>query len=321
MDAVTAGPLGRPGAAELTERLGDPLAALFAPRGRRIDLTPLPFTPRADAPAALRVNDSAGRPLAAILCSAPEAPGMVQRAMSRALEARARLGADAARPILEPLMQGQVRGLSYAVLPWCDSPSTLRPLWWLQRRALRAALLDWLHRVAVATAREPASDDIERRFVAPLRHVAALPAASEPVRHAAAQAIERLARGVWQPRTVLMHGDLWKGNVLLRPAPFGTPRLDWAERLVIIDWAGADLHGHAFYDLVRLSYSLGLPAGTLRAEVARHCAVLGCTPRDAMSSLLAALGQIGLALEHFPPAQYAHMVEQCCATLAPAISS
>ena len=317
---MTAGPLGRPGVAELAERLGDPLAALFAPRGRRVDLRPLPFTPRADAPAALRVNDSAGRPLAAILCSAPEAPGMVQRAMSRALQARALLGTELGRPILEPLMQGRVRGLSYAVLPWCDSPSGLRPLWWLQRAALRPALLDWLQRAAAATLRTPAAEESEPRFAAPRRHVAALTAVDAPVRHAARQALERLARGVWQPRTVLMHGDLWRGNLLLRPAP-GLARTNWGERLVLIDWAGADPQGHAFYDLVRLSRSLGLPPRALRAEVERHCAVLGCTPRDAMSSLLAALGQIGLALEHFPPAQYAHMARQCCATLDAALSS
>jgi len=319
-ETLSATPLGRPGVAELTERLGDQLAALCTPRARQVVLAPLPYTPRDDAPTALRVSDAHGRPVAAMLCSAPQAPGMVARAMRRAADARALLGEQDARHILEPLLQGRVRGLSYAVLPWCESLSAFRPLWALQRAALRPALLDWLLRLTQRTVREPVPDEREARFAAPLQHLAGSSAVGARARAAARQALQRLARGEWRARTVLMHGDLWKGNLLLRPRRSVLDAHRWADRFVVIDWPGAEVHGHAFYDLVRLSRSLGLRPDALRHEIARHCAALGCSPDDALASLLAALGQIGMALEHFPPARYAAMVDECVDTLAAALA-
>ncbi len=317
---LSAAPFGRPSVAELSERLGDQLAALCAPRARAVALAPLPYTPREDAPTALRVSDARGRPVAAMLCSSPRAPGMVARAMSRAAEARELLGPEDGRHILEPLLQGRLRGLSWAVLPWCDSPSTLRPLWRLQRAALRPALLDWLLRLTERTMRVPAPEQLEARFAAPLRHLAASPAIGARARAAAEQAAQRLADGAWAPRSVLMHGDLWKGNVLLRPRASALAAPRWGERFVVIDWPGAEVHGHAFYDLVRLSRSLALSPDALRREVERHGAVLSCTGEDALGSLLAALGQIGMALEHFPMARYAGMVDECVQTMATALA-
>ena len=69
------------------------------------------------------------------------------------------------------------------------------------------------------------------------------------------------------------------------------------------------------YDLVRLSESFGLNPPSLSREVLAHCEILSCQQVDATSYLLAALGNIGLNLEHFPVERYLAMCEQVYAYL------
>ena len=69
--------------------------------------------------------------------------------------------------------------------------------------------------------------------------------------------------------------------------------------------------GPAMYDLVRLADSVALNDNGLRHEVHETCQVLGCSVEDAPSHLAAALGHVGLNLEHFPEAIYQRMSIQC----------
>ena len=112
-----------------------------------------------------------------------------------------------------------------------------------------------------------------------------------------------------------MHGDLWKGNILIEPGAARPGRTRWRDRFVVIDWPGSELHGHAIYDLIRLARSMRTPDAALRAEVRRHCDVLGASIEDAMAYLLSALGYIALHLEEFPMDKYLPMVEACHADL------
>ena len=85
---------------------------------------------------------------------------------------------------------------------------------------------------------------------------------------------------------------------------------------MVIDWPGAQARGHALFDLVRLAQSMSLSPAGLRAEVDRHCALLGCDRVDAMSYLLAGVGHMAASLEHFPMETFLHMVRECHARLA-----
>ncbi|HEX6703831.1 MAG TPA: hypothetical protein VF169_03655 [Albitalea sp.] len=307
----------RPSAGDLADQLGERLEAVLQLPRQRISLAPLgSVVPRLDAAAVLRVTDTRGPARAVVMCSSPDAPDMVDRAMTRASQAKALLLPAQGRHILDPLAEGRVQGLSYAVLPHCDELAHGRIAWRLQRGWLAPALFDWLWHAHAATVREVDAGEHERRYGEPLRALARLARLREPVRHAAQRAAHRLLAGVWHPRSVLMHGDLWKGNVLLRPAGSWADLTRWRGRFVVIDWPGAEPRGHAVYDLVRLALSMRLGRRGLAQELQRHAQVLGCEREDTMSHLLAALGQMALVLEHFPMDMFIPMVESCHACLA-----
>jgi hypothetical protein len=298
---------------DLIRSLREPLRAALNEDGD-LDPTPLSEGGLADGTTVLLLRDARRRPRAVVLCSSPAAPSMVHRAMVRARLAKDALGESLGLPILDPLTEGTVDGRTFSVLPYCRPFSTFRPVWWMQRARLRPVLLDWLFRATERTARDVETDAIESTFGEPLRRLESLPQASGRVRSAAGVALEDLRSGAWRPRIVLMHGDLWTGNVLVRPSTAGSPER-WGERLVVIDWAGSEVSGHGMYDLVRLAQSLALSPRALRDEVLRHCRPLGCGAPHALHHLLAALGHVLTHLEFFPVDRFARMVVSCVTTL------
>jgi hypothetical protein len=206
--------------------------------------------------------------------------------------------------------------LSFAALPHCRSLGESRLVWYWQRRALRPVVFEWLRRATEKTLHQPGADELDGSFGAPLRHLSKLAAMPDDVRRAATTALDRLERGVWRPKHVLMHNDLWEGNILIDDANItdraGRP---WTERFVVIDWPGAVLKGYAIYDLIRLSRGMALSGRRLREEIEAHGRILGCDVEDAGSHLLAALGFLGTHLEHFPPEAYRRTTITCLGIL------
>lgn len=306
----------------LIEQLSAALADMLGGRYGSFRISLLSHaTSVADGTTVLLIRDLVGQPRAVALCSSPVAPDMVRRAMDRARAAKEFLGASIGSPILEPLTEGSVGGLSYAVLPYCNELSKRRPIWWLQRTLLRPLILDWLWRVTEHSVRAVDSAAINRSFVKPLHSMASLDSLSGNLRTAAESAAGRLDAGAWTPKHVLMHGDLWKGNILIRSSGNGFEPRRWRDRYVIIDWAGSKISGHAMYDLVRLAESMSLTDRCLRREVDRHCRILECDPANAAGYLLAALGHIYMNLEHFPVDRFVRMAENSLATLERSLTS
>ena len=308
--------MDRPTVEEMVRRLAEPLAGALGGRTGVGGVSLLcPLGSVADAVMKLLVRDAAGRRRAVVLCSPPVSPALVEGALARAREAQSTLGHSLGAVILTPLAEGRVFGLSFAVLPYCKPLSDFSPLWRFQRALLRPAVFEWLWRITAHTVADVEPGNVDGRFVEPLRHVASLKAMSDPVRAAAGRAADGLDQGAWTPRFVLTHMDLWKGNILIDVTCARAAARRWCDRFVVIDWPAAQIHGYAMFDLIRLARSMQLSRRQLRTEMERHCRVLDCEPSHAPTHLLAALGHIGMCLEHFPLKRYVRMSEACYTTL------
>lgn len=264
-----------------------------------------------DSTAKAFVRDGASRPIAFVLASSPKDPSAVAESMAKAAAAKAALGPDAGRAILEPLAEGKILETSYVALPYRRPISESRVLKAIQKWRLRPVLFDWLAEVAQRTASRATEEELREFYLEPLACIADMEELQHPIRQSARDARSRLDAGSWEPRCCLVHGDLWEGNILL-PARrnFGRPEF------AIIDWPGSLLRGAPIYDLSRLIMALRVGARTASTQVARHCQILQCEQKDAMGYLLAGLGQIGLNLNHFPPVAYRAMARRCFDTLA-----
>jgi len=306
----------QPTSREILDALGSRMADALSVPARGLDLVPMgSVIPRADGAAAFRVVDPDGRCVAVFQCSAPDFPEMVARSMRCAAEAKRALAATEAAAILDPVLETRLDGMSCALLRYCQPLSNQRLVWRLQRELLRPRLLAWLLRVTQQTVAEATPDERSAHFAAPLERIAGERALHQSLRDDARRALQRLGDGSWRPRHVLMHGDVWKGNVLVEPTSTSPERRAWRDRFVVIDWPGSLRRGYAVYDLVRLAGSMRLGPAGLRSELRRHCDALDAQPDDAGAYLLCALGHVALHLEHFPIDQFVAMAHSCHDTL------
>ena len=168
------------------------------------------------------------------------------------------------------------------------------------------AVFDWLRRATAATLASPSSET-DAAFQRALLDVVQRVRMPRDLRTAAEDALQRLERAQWKPRHVLMHGDLWLGNILF--ALLSLVQIA-TRKFVVIDWPGGQVRGYPFYDLSRLCTSVGSSARRYGASYWRT-RILGCLARDVEANLLSALGHIGLELDRFPEERYIGMAVQC----------
>lgn len=256
----------------------------------------------ADAPTRAVVIGSRGERYAALFVSNPVDVAYVARNVAMAADAKRMLGDDLGSVILEPIAHGEFRGFSFVLWPWHRPVTSIRGLAYLQRRLLLPHVLGWLRDATQHTAREPGGDEIEMAFRRPLALLAQdqrLPSAS---RELARQGLDRLASGEWRPRVVLQHKDFGHWNIL-RPRDRAQRPL-FPRGFILIDWAGANLRGYPFANLLMRARTSRVPASVLRAEMMHHCRILSCETRHIMLYVLAGLGFIGGHLGHFAEADY-----------------
>lgn len=289
---------------QIRRDLGGRLAALLGERGLGNISLLIPPKDVADDTTKFLVADARSQPALVVICSSPAAADSVARGVRAAAEAAHLLGQVLSGPILKPAAEGELSGLSYAIWPYCrtlsDHPIGRR----LQNIRLRRPIFQWLLNATQKTRRRIQAAQLGPAVIEPLSHLASLPALPRVIRAAAQGAIDRVKSGQWRPVHVLMHNDFWRGNILLAP--------DWK----IIDWAGCRAEGYGIYDLLRMAMSLQLGDGALKQEITAHCRALQCDSADAASHLLAALGWLGLHLDHFPFDRFVELVMECFKRLA-----
>ena len=272
-----------------------------------VDLVPSPDKQCvADSPSKSYLGDVRGCRTAVLILSSHVSPQLVARSVAKARDAKRALSDHLGDVVLEPIVADVFRGLSFAVWPLQRGLSSLRMVRGFQRRLLRRRALCWLQDATRHTMRSDIGPDLLRTiYVAPLERVAEDGRLPPGLRDAAFLGLGRIRSAAWNPVTVLQHSDLWLGNFLLpldrnaaRPSRWG---------FYIIDWAGAMIAGQPFIDLVRFCMSSGTTAARLGSEIAAHCRIVQCEPRDAISYSAAALGTLGMNLEHFPESRYLGM--------------
>jgi hypothetical protein len=300
----------------VTDGLRDRLEDLLANRGGLGEMEPLsPPKAVSDDPAKILLLDRQGRPAAVLKLSSPAYPDLVHRSSENILRARDLLGPVLGEALPTILLRGEVEGRSFMVLAYGRPFSRSRWGWFLQRVGLSSLVLQWLWEVTAATCRKPAEDEVERDFREPLRWLASKSGLDGSLREEAKTSLRLLDQGGWGPRYVLAHNDLWRDNLLLRrPTPGEAHRAGGFGRLLIIDWGGARLQGHPFYDLMRLGQSLGISKRRWRLEIRRHLEVLGTDEAGGRALLLSGLGYLGLHRDHFPMERYLECASSCWAS-------
>ncbi len=297
---------------EVRDALTKPVGEALIYMARVGSIEPLgPDKPVEDQTYKYLVTSSEGKPLAVVLCSPSVSPDLIARGVRCAEEAKQALGPELGKVVLDPLGEGELAGLSYVVLPYRHPLNEKRVTGWFQRRRVAPVVLDWLHGLTRQTMCDVSESDVHARFKRPLSLLAKSPDVSDAVRCAAEEGLRGLEQGRWTPRFVLMHNDLWRGNILL----------DDNGGIVVIDWPGSKVDGYALYDLVRLADSFVLSNKALGEQVRAHCRLLGCDAKDAASHLAASLGYLLCDLDHFPRHLFLPLADKCVTRVSAAVEA
>jgi hypothetical protein len=252
------------------------------------------------------VTDKYQYPRLFVLLSPIEFPNAAVSAANKVELIRSSLSPGTREMVLQPFHVGMSNGTSYSLSLFCSGHGSNRLVRLWNRRWLRRDLSQWLLAVCQETIVSPSADDIPSNFIDPLRVVAAHPLLGSSLKHTAESALKELETGLWKPKHVLAHNDLWAGNVLL-PAQ---SQIAASTPFVVIDWGGANAKSYAIYDLARMALSFRMRESTLRREIRLHCNALSCSPRQARYHLATSLGNLALNLGQFPESRFVTLAER-----------
>jgi len=300
----------------LDEYVLDLLDSVSADTGRRFDLSGVVRLSRpdfkadvADAVEVFLVPGRQRRDDTILSLSPPAFPEAVAAAVART-EALARRLPDAlANTVLLPEHRGSYSGRSFVLYRRLHAVSENRVLGYLQKRALRAPVMQWLGDLAQAS-RCKLSDraEIHRRFLDPLGKLSEEQGASDALREAARAAAEAIAGGEVQPVTIIQHGDFWLGNILLHSA---WPRWQTGRYpFTIIDWGTVNVDGYPVVDLMRFLNLTTRDPGVRTAMLNAYLAATGLEREAALPHLCTGIAWLGMHRNQFPLSRYLESSER-----------
>ena len=219
--------------------------------------------------------------------------------VEKANEMKNHLGSIAGQVILDPVAKGRAEGQSFFIVERCKPLSLRRFFGRIDRWMISGEALNFVRQMSVAA--HPADDVARDNFSTSLEALCSINSLPADLRNAAKMKLMQLQTSEVTARHVPMHGDLWAGNLLRRKNG----------GLVVIDWGGSQVKGYGFFDLIRLSSSLGISKKRLIEESLWHIQTLSCNQVEAELHLLGALGHYGRSLGQFPIERFAEMAVYC----------
>jgi hypothetical protein len=166
--------------------------------------------------------------------SPPEFPHVIREMTDKARSAREALGPWLGDVIPAPLDEWEMNGVTCALFEQLSPIATGRFRRLLELAKITPNVLAWLRQVATID-RGPSLD-----IGACLNALSSCP--YDFLRELAVSALAGLASGDFVPRSTVMHGDFWTGNIMLDPSG--------ARDFVVIDWRGSTVDGYPIFDLV-----------------------------------------------------------------------
>jgi hypothetical protein len=235
-------------------------------------------------------------------------PSMVNRAVSRIQDARSVLTGQPKDVAEMPIDHGSWEGVSYALWLYRFPLSTNRLIVFAQKHLLAPKVLAWLTLIAQQTQQNSlTSNDLRENFFEPLRVLSSRLELGTTLTRASKIAIDRITSGDFRPVHVLQHGDLWRGNVLIKGSLELLNPLE--NGFIVIDWGGARVSGYPFIDLLRFSMSCNMSPKTTASHIHSMREIVRCEPVDVVSYVLCALGKLYQELEQFPERSFIKLGE------------
>jgi hypothetical protein len=214
--------------------------------------------------------------------------------------AKLSLSSDLASFIIDPVVSDRLSdGRSFVVFPQGKPLSNNRFRFTIQKRRAKLAMLGWLRGVAGCAA--PPSLAAKNDFRKSLEALGDLSLLPQEIRGIAKTGAARLSN----PRFCLMHGDLWKGNIIMMPD----------KSFKIIDWRGSLVNGYGFFDLLNFAHSFEVKNQELEIELRAHALAMNIPSEDALIYVLAGCGHILRHLEEFPLSHFIRMVLNLWSTM------
>ncbi len=248
------------------------------------------------------IRDKENRSIAVLKMSSEIDPQSVAESTQIAEEIASSLKPDTGRHILRPLVEHQYGGRSVAIYPYLDQLKMFRPAWIVQRRGLAPHIMRWAKELSRQTVRDAGTAQIEQQYITPLEAIVRDHAEFGPqFVEMAKKALLRIDSGKLRPKTVAMHGDPWKNNILLDARNVsGFEDGSSSARFMFIDWDTGQSEGFPFFDLIRLSNTLRTRKPQMRRLIQDYCEIVEATPEDVSSYITAALGHTLLNLNNCP---------------------